>query len=356
MPDESVFSSCHSASATFVDNYTSYVLPYPGGRRVVLQNTNDYVARAACKLRSRVGLSAAFQPSDTYGFKKSETLLASLAVLELSADYWNNLTTLTQATPKATECGLELCALAYETQMTDGRPTESTVTRSTTKVPGSYDLAGDFSPEIRNFIEDDFGHDSLTEGHRAFMSGNEVSFSAVIPRYDLQVTLPQDVSLGISNPVIFNITQKSIVTMARDLYQNGTLESLTYAISNTTNVTQTFDNVARLLTYRMREADGSTASGFSEQWVVFTQVRWSLIIFPVIVLVSGYIFTIGTVLDSDRLALRTMKSDTMAALLWGLDYHARESLREEQQQYDRCSDKIAVRLTPQGTGLELRAL
>ncbi|KAF2964038.1 hypothetical protein GQX73_g9532 [Xylaria multiplex] len=354
MPDESVFSSCRDASSTFMTNYTSYVLPYPGTRRVVLQNTDGYVDHAGCKLRSRIGLSAAFQPSDTYMFKESQTLLASFGLLELSADYWNNLTVLEKATPRATECALEFCALAYETQMRDGRLTESIVSRSTTKVNGSYSPSGDLSPEILGYIQQDFGNSLLTDLYEAFNRFSGRIYS-IIPRHDLQVTLSDDMDLK-NLPGTFNITQMSIFTIAKDLCQNATLESITYAISNTTNITQTFENAARLLTYRMREVDGSKTLGFSEQWVVFTYVRWNFIIFPVIVLASGYIFTIGAVLDSSRLDLKTMKTDVIATLLWGLDAGTREYLRYETQQYDRCSDKITVKLATEADGLQLRAL
>ncbi|KAI0545787.1 hypothetical protein F4679DRAFT_575870 [Xylaria curta] len=356
MPDESVFSSCYESTWAVSKNYTSYVLPYPGGRRIVLQNFNGYMDQAACELRSRIGLSAAFQPSDTYNFKKSKTILASFAMLELSADYWNNETTLENATPKATECGLEFCALAYETQMKMGIPTESIVSRSTAKVNNSYSPSGNLSAEIRGYIQQDFGDNLLSGNHEAFKLENSAKLtSGVIPRYDLQVTLQNDVDPKTS-PRVFNITQKSIVTMANDLYQNSTLEGITYAISKTTNVTQIFDDAARLLTYRMREIDGSSALGFSEHWIVFIHVRWTFIIFPVIVLISGYIYTIGVLIDSDRLALKTMKSDTIATLLWGLDSGTRQYLRFEEQQYNSCSDKFMVKLTTEVDGLQLRAL
>lgn len=312
MPDESVFSSCHDSTLWVVENYTSYVLPYSGDRRVILQNFDGYVDQADCELRSRVGLSAAFQPSDTYRFKESQTLLASFALLELSTDYWDNLTTLEKATPKATECALEFCALAYETQMRDGLPREAVLSMSKARVNSSYSPSLNLSPEIQGFIQQDFGSNLLEYPPTAFsLAANGFRF---IPRDDLQVTLSHDMDRK-NSPGIFNFTQKSIVTMANGLSQNATLEGITYAISNTTNITQTFDNVAHLLTYRMREVDGTKVLGSSEQWVVSTHVRWKFIIFPVIVLISGYIFTIGAILDSHRLDLKTMKSDTIATLI-----------------------------------------
>ncbi|KAI1739189.1 hypothetical protein F4680DRAFT_150149 [Xylaria scruposa] len=357
IPNESKFSSCFDSSSglanNYINHYTSYVLPYPGGRRIILQNTNGFVDQASCRLRSRVGLSAAFQPSDTYNFKNSQTLLASFALLELSSDYWNNDTTLEKATPKATECALEFCALAYEAQMKNGIPTETIVSRSSEKLNNSYSPSGNLSPETRGYIWQDFGDNLLSSSYEAFELENSATLTEVIPRYDLQVTLSD---IGPDVLRVFNFSQKSIVTMANNLYQNTTLESMTYAISDTMDVTQTFDDAARLLTYRMREMDGSYTLGFSEQWTIFIHVRWNFIIFPVIVLISGYIFTIGAVIDSDRLALKTMKSDTIATLLWGLDLGTRQFLRFEEQQYNSCSDKFMVKLTTDVDGLQLRAL
>ncbi|KAI0970343.1 hypothetical protein F4678DRAFT_473222 [Xylaria arbuscula] len=339
MPDEDPFSSCQDTSFVVEENYTSYILPYPTDRRAILQNFNGYIHQSPfeCELRSRVGLSPAFRPLDTYKFKESRTLLASFALLELSDAYWNNLTTIEQSTPKATECAFEFCALAYEAQMRDGRPRESVLSLSKERVNDSYSPIGDLSPEI--------------QGSRL----TTAQFTSLIPRYDLQVTLSQD--LGFKNRLrVFNITQRSIATMMDDLTRNATLDGITFGISNTTNIRQTFDNIAHLLTYRMREVDGGIALGSSEQWVVFTHVRWQFVIFPVITLVFGYIFTIGAILDSQRLDLRTMKSDTISTLIWGLDNGTRQYLRYEKQQYDRCSDNMAVKLYTEVDGLQLRAL
>ncbi|TGJ83767.1 hypothetical protein E0Z10_g5009 [Xylaria hypoxylon] len=243
-------------------------------------------------MRSRVGLYPLFWPSDTYQFKESKTLLASFALLELSSDYWDNLTTFEQATPKATECALEFCALAYETQMTDGVLRESLISMSKARVENSYSPAGDLSPDTLGLIQKDFGY-SLTESTSSWSSSESPgTLSILIPRHDLQVTLSQDADFK-SSPRVFNITQMSIATMMYDLAKNSTLNSMTFGISNTTNITQTFDNIAHLLTYRMREVDGTITLGFSQQWIVFIHVRWEFIIFPVILLISGYIFTIA---------------------------------------------------------------
>ncbi|KAI1361127.1 hypothetical protein F5Y08DRAFT_348159 [Xylaria arbuscula] len=330
MPDENVFSSCHDKGYTRFGNYTNYVVPYPTTRRTILQNYDGYIRQSSCKLRSRVGLSPAFQPFNTYKFKDSQTLLASFALLELPDAYWNNLTSLKLATPKATECALEFCGLTYEAQMRDGRPRETALSISKNRVNESYSPVADL----------------------ILHSGQ---FSSFIPRYDLQIIIPPDTDYN-NAPGMFNISQKSIATLTYDLSRNTTLDTLTFAISNTTNITQTFDNIAQLLTYRMREVDGTIISGFSQHWVVFTQVRWKFIIFPSIILVSGYVFIIGAILDSQRLDLKTMKGDTIATLLWGLDNGTRQYLRYEKQQYNRCSDNIVVRLSTEEDGLQLRAL
>ncbi|KAJ3580300.1 hypothetical protein NPX13_g261 [Xylaria arbuscula] len=161
MPDENVFSSCHDKGYTRFGNYTNYVVPYPTTRRTILQNYDGYIRQSSCKLRSRVGLSPAFQPFNTYKFKDSQTLLASFALLELPDAYWNNLTSLKLATPKATECALEFCGLTYEAQMRDGRPRETALSISKNRVNESYSPVADLSPEIRGYIQKDSGNSLL---------------------------------------------------------------------------------------------------------------------------------------------------------------------------------------------------
>lgn len=352
-PDESVSSSCHDASFAELVNHTRHVLPYTGTRRIVFENYDGFVSEAPCTFRSRVALSAAFQPSNTYKFKESQTLLVSFAVLELSADYWNNSTAFQKARPKATECALEFCASAYEVQVRNGEFLQSTITKSTTKTEGSYAPDDYYSPEARHNITRDLKNSLSLYQAFDLPRGTEFGYSVVIQE-DLQIELPEIIELRNAKRT-FNITQQSIETMASNLSENSTLERLGDGMSNTTNVAQTFDDIARLLTYRIQEVDGAQALGSAEQWATFVKVRWHFTIFPIVVWALGWIFVVGAVADSTRLGLRPMKGDTMATLLWGLDGATRQALRDEKRNTGCVSAGTKVRLSAQASGLELRA-
>lgn len=107
MPDESVFSSCYGVDYTVVENYTSYVVPYNAGRRLLIQGADGGTGELCGKPTSNVALSAVFHPNETYKFKHSETLLASFAMIEIAPGYWNGTTAFEKSRPKATECAFE---------------------------------------------------------------------------------------------------------------------------------------------------------------------------------------------------------------------------------------------------------
>jgi hypothetical protein len=51
------------------------------------------------------------------------------------------------------------------------------------------------------------------------------------------------------------------------------INSINRALSNSTNITATFNNVARLMSYQMRDTNGSPVQGYTEQWVIYIRVR-----------------------------------------------------------------------------------
>lgn len=138
MPDESVFSSCYGVDYTVVENYTSYVVPYNAGRRLLIQGADGGTGELCGKPTSNVALSAVFHPNETYKFKHSETLLASFAMIEIAPGYWNGTTAFEKSRPKATECAFEFCALVLQADMLSGQVTESVLQQSTERAMDSF--------------------------------------------------------------------------------------------------------------------------------------------------------------------------------------------------------------------------
>ncbi|KAI1411330.1 hypothetical protein F5Y13DRAFT_200940 [Hypoxylon sp. FL1857] len=331
IPDESVFSVY----------YTTYAIPYSATRRALLQNTDGFIAESGCPPRSRVGLSAVFRPNETYRFQDSDTLLASFA-----------LTAIEDATARATECALEFCGRAYEAKMYDGQVNESPVVQSTLKTANSFRPIRDIPQDIMDKVEGDFGNSLAGLDLIGFRPEITSGIESVLERTDLQIRFPDATKLPGDVQQEFNITQKSIVTMMDFLSTNSTLEYITYALSNSTNTTTTFEIAAHLISNRARETDGSMASGPSEQWVIYICVRWNYLWFPVIVVVAGYVFIIVVILDF--FGLEVMKSDLLPSLLFGPDAETRTLLRNERSQGRKCEEMMLAMWDEDADGTALR--
>ncbi|OTB13914.1 hypothetical protein K445DRAFT_24062 [Daldinia sp. EC12] len=352
MPDVSVLSPCHDSSVTFAANYTTYSVPYDSGRPLLIQNTDGFANRSWCLPRSRVGLSAAFRPNETYSFANSTSLLASFVVLQLPNNYWDYQITIEDSMPKATECALEYCGRVYEAVVRNGDIAESTILESTSAVIDSFQPTGEYSRELLDVFQRKYGN---FVSDMTLMAFTEIGNGApLLERNDLQMEIPITANVPEHVQRVFNITQTSIVTMMRTLADSTTLESITYALSNSTNVIATFDNAAHLLSNRMREIDGSMAYGSSEQWVTYTHVQWRFLALPIVVVVAGCLFVIGTILDSTRLQLETKKTDLLSTLITVVDPETRAFLRKEKRGKDKDEDKVLAKVDKEEDGLVLR--
>ncbi|KAK6948586.1 hypothetical protein Daesc_010356 [Daldinia eschscholtzii] len=352
MPDVSVLSPCHDSSVVFVANYTTYSVPYDSGRPLLIQNTDGLANQSACLPRSRVGLSAVFRPNETYRFANSTSLLASFVVLELQTDYWDSKIAIEDSTPKATECALEYCGRIHKAVMRNGDIVESTILESTSIAIDSFKPLGEYSQELIDVVQKEYGNSVSDITLKAFAETN--NFPTILERNDLQVEIPITADVPEHVQRVFNITQTSIVTMMRTLADSTTLESIAYALSNSTNVITSFDNAAHLLSNRMREIDGSMAYGSSEQWVIYTHVQWRFFALPIVVVVAGCLFVIGTILDSTRLQIETKKTDLLSTLITVVDPETRAFLRKEKRGKDKDEDKVLAKVDKEEDGLVLR--
>ncbi|RSL72014.1 hypothetical protein CEP53_001302 [Fusarium sp. AF-6] len=150
----------------------------------------------------------------------------------------------------------------------------------------------------------------------------------------------------------FNITQKSMVTMMRSL-DDQVRQSINKGLSNSTDLTATFDNVARLLSYQMRDADRSEVEGKTEQWVIYIKVRWELISGPVLLLLAATLFSARVVMESRGIELETSKSEPLELLLYGFDAKSRDCLRADRKAGKSIEENI-IQLEEAVEGPELR--
>lgn len=356
-PSENPFTSSHGSDATFVANYTSYVLPYYAGRRLLLEFVDGYIGNAPDSggRIPRVDVVAVYRPNETYSFKDSGTLLASFGILSVDQAYWDNKTTWRDAKITATECALEFCGQVYQASSDGGTFEEKLVSTNFKRVESSYRPTSSDAESIRGGIEEDFGNSLGYDQQVSYSSTSDKKMVLAIERSPLEISLANDTGVAPDVQRTFNISQRSILGMSYFFTQNSTLDSIVYSLSDSTNLPTTFQAAARLLTNHFREINNDPARGATEQWLIYIRVTWMYFGFPVAILVAGLIFSLGTIYESHRLRLEKMKSDALAMLLHGLDSDTREILRAEKAEGSSIHDNVIVRLEQDKNGLNLRS-
>ncbi|RMJ10846.1 hypothetical protein CDV36_009539 [Fusarium kuroshium] len=294
------------------------------------------------KIYSRV----IFQPNDTHSFRDWDTLLASFAVLQAQEEYWSNKIKWNDTKVYATECALRYCIQVYQPTMINGNLDEGRISVSFEREPSSWQPK-ETNSSIRAAIEKTFGN--------LFAWSNETECWMMIPRNDLRLRLldyddllPPDSDIQL----IFNITHKSITSMMRSLDFQA-MESINRGLLNSRNITATFENVARLMSYQMRDTNGSPVQGKTEQWVIYIKVRWELISGPVLLLLAATLFSARVVMESRGIELETSKSEPLELLLYGFDAKSRDCLRANRKAGKSIEGNI-IQLEEAVEGPELR--
>ncbi|CAM1506822.1 Fc.00g064630.m01.CDS01 [Cosmosporella sp. VM-42] len=332
-------------------DFTIYEIPY--GRdiaRLAYPASNSYANLSdTC---SRLEIASTVLPKDTYSFQHWNTLLASYAMVHASDEYWKNEPLWANTSIKATECALRYCIQIHRTTVRNGKIDQTVYPPYFERMVESWQPLWHFNsleheepPVSEEDLETDFGN--------SLARLNETE-CALIRRSDLQLRLkvPEDLDLPTDIQHVFNITQKSISTMISDMGPTMA-QSIKKAMSNTANVTATFENVARLMTNRMREIDATSVQGTAQHWVIYIRVRWGFIAAPISISLAGITFALVIVWDSRRIPLRTLKSDPLNLLLHGLDNETRNQLRAGNRKEKEVS-KMIVGLEKGEDGLELK--
>lgn len=287
------------------------------------------------KVRLAAGLVSS--PQETYHFNTTDTLLASVAVLYVSDDYWARKTPFNTSSARAMECSLTLCTQLYEAEMKLGELTERLLPSTYRREPDSFTVFKDpVHPELDMTWTDQDPSISLSRRGSFFpncgSSGQDMTaggLQLLIDRTDLQLHMSHKRGADISVQTTFNITYKAVDTVIHDLETNLGPRLVDF-LSSSGNITQTFERAARLMSYHMREAAGgsSVAAGETRQWVTYIRVRWGYMLLPIVLAVAIAVFAVGATAQSYRLGLNDFKGDTVSAMLL-VDGHTRDVLRVE---------------------------
>lgn len=307
----------------------------------------------------------------TVMFKDMETLLMAFTVMKAPEAWLDHRMKWEDATPIAQECALYLCANAYESRSENSVVTERILGSWVRKSAGSYVAKPDPMQSDPNAPE-------------AWVKslGNTL-YDAKVNRTDLQLLIPLEESEHLPEHVRreFNVSHAFIYsamhflldytkqgvqiwnnpgsrpmdppdetwTMMGAPWWNTGQPAVLDALWNSTNLTMTFENVARSLTNQIRNSSPDRHHGELEQWAIHVRVDWAYLAYPLSMLVAGILYVVLTVVESSRLRMPVWKESALPTLLHGFDDETQRLLRTDGKAGQR---KVLVRFEEDEEGCQ----
>jgi len=115
------------------------------------------------------------------------------------------------------------------------------------------------------------------------------------------------------------------------------------ALWNSTNLTTTFENVARSITNHVRSTSPDRHPGTTQTWVIYVRVDWAYLAYPITMLVIGIAYVISTIVESTRMHMPAWKEAALPTLLYGFDGETQRLLRERERGEQPQMDDLRVR-------------
>lgn len=328
-------------------DFIKYELPYANIRNYYGLFYGQKGASSA--IRTQMTANTTVDANRTIAFQHMETLLMAFTVMRASQEFIDNRTKWEDSKPTATECALYLCANAYESKSENNIVEERMLGSWAHKVPASYSpntSAWNYGPGVVGWVE------SL--GSRLY--------DARIDRYDLQIAIPQNESehLPVDVSRAFNVSHAFIFstmdflldwTKGNNEQRNNPLDkgppdetwnmlgvpwattsqpAVVDTLWNSTNLTITFENVARSITNQIRNSSPDRLQGELQKWVLHVHVDWPYLAYPISMLMAGIVYVILTIVESTRLRMPIWKESALPTLLHGFDDETQRMLRVEK--------------------------
>ncbi|KAF2828887.1 hypothetical protein CC86DRAFT_454524 [Ophiobolus disseminans] len=330
------------------DNYTTFSLPYANIKNYNLPLKDfagdwwNYTTYGGKIARTFMTTNTTYDPRQTLRFQELETLLMAFLMVRVSDEWLQSGLPWNQTKPVATECALYLCAKEYESR-SQGNALKDTVTASwATRDPLSYrvdEKAGlQFDMKIASAYDKD--------------QGNKLYEPLVgLVKHDLRLVLPPEAAdkhriptggINVTQPFIQTLTEALLTfrgATPRMEQKNFTLmafpeiraPAMMDALWNSTNLTTTFDNVAKSLTNHIRSDSPDRHQGTTQNWIIYIRVRWAYLAYPIGMLVIGMSYVISTIIESARLRMPVWKEAALPTLLYGLDEETQRLLRHKEE-------------------------
>ncbi|KAJ8113770.1 hypothetical protein OPT61_g4167 [Boeremia exigua] len=348
-------------NSPYEGDFIKFELPYANMRNYV-GLANDESDKAMLPRSTFMTANTTIDANRTIAFQQIETLLMAFTIIRAPEDWLEFRIKWEEATPIATECALYLCANAYQSKSENSVVTGQLLGTWAEKVPGSFGV----DTNAWNF--DDSNNWNFEGGAQAWVDslGSRL-YDARIDRMDLQLLIPPEQSkhlppdvrreFNVSHAFIFSAIdfllgytkEQTIQTKPADT--NGQADetwdmlavplwktsqpAVLDALWNSTNLTTTFENVARSLTTQIRNSSPDRHQGELQKWVLHVHVDWAYLAYPVFMLVAGIVYVILTIIESSRLRMPVWKESALPTLLHGFDDETQRLLRGDGQDAQR---------------------
>ncbi|KAF1839422.1 hypothetical protein BDW02DRAFT_593774 [Decorospora gaudefroyi] len=346
-------------------NYTTFSLPqseiknWNGVSRIKGPNPDWYeYSGVSASPRTLMTISTLSRARRTLKFPDVQTLMIGFSVIKASDDYIDSKVPWELSRPVATECVMYLCSNAYQASSEAGVLKED--------VMGSWAIRDRASHQ---------GIDSKYSGFERWIEEDETSsydlYSPGIdfPRNDLRLVVPPEQSKSFPTTMarevnISHALLRSTIDYLRDFAGGGKLVAFpdrdsppfVDAIWNSTNLTTTFDNVAKSLTNQIRNSSPQRQEGAAQRWVIHLHVKWAYLAYPVTMLAFGILYVVLIMIESTRLRLPAWKESALPTLMYGFDEATQRLLRRNQGYNGGKKEDTRVRFGSDGQDSTVRLL
>ncbi|EXK83057.1 hypothetical protein FOQG_12726 [Fusarium oxysporum f. sp. raphani 54005] len=307
-------------------------------------------------------------PGQTLTFGNLSTIVMAIQYLVSNETWLDDKTTWEDTNVGARECALSLCVNEYHDVLSQGVLQEAVASSWTDREPGSYT---NDDKNVKAFIK--YTNHSLDMG------------ILLVDLSDLQIKiLDRDYKRQASalRKQYFNITQTTIIALQnvlsdgfggiRDLkspyrdYVDGISKKLLYpalemnqstagflsGLGRSSDIPATLDNVALSLTkwIRDRELEVSPMVGNATSMVIVTRLRWNYLWFPGASLITGMMFAVLCMWETQKLKKPALKDSILATLACAPDEDLRLCLKQAAatERLQEVGRKLEVRWEEDG--------
>ncbi|KAH7078143.1 hypothetical protein BKA63DRAFT_593533 [Paraphoma chrysanthemicola] len=347
------------------DNYTNYLLPYASIRNwdFYFDDRNKYrgpnwwrytTNGGSMYARTLMTANTTYHPKQTVSFQDMETLIMAFVMLR-APDEWLNLQfPWNETRPVATECALYLCANAYNTTTRNNVLHEEILASWTNRDAASYAYTSHLI-NLENKTE------ALDAAHRIQLYDPKFDYE----RHDLRLTVPAEVAdkwqlrtggVNITQSFIGTLSESLIASRGLDIETRTNSSLMLFpdiyssvvidALWNSTNLTTTFDNVAKSITNRMRDVSLDRQPGKTQTWVIYVRVKWAYLAYPISMLVFGISYVFCTIVESMSLRMPVWKERALPTLIYGLNDETQRLLRKKEwgdEKEEKKTGEVKVR-------------